>query len=261
MSATGALLPVAPGATFGRSCPQGVVHTLELESSTGDTGGVSATPFGVPVLGAVMLKLLLIRHCQATAQHPDAPLTATGIDAAEALALRLRDLSPDALYSSPYERAHATVRPFAVLAGFPIRFDDRLRERVLSDHDLEDWLDHMRRSFAEPNYRAPGGESLNQAQSRAIAALADIAAAGHRLPAGVSHGNLIASVLRSMDDMVRVRAVASLAQPGSIRSGIRCRPAGQVRPAQPLTPRRINRLRKKSVLGSDLSDHDAGLSL
>ena len=146
-----------------------------------------------------MLKLLLIRHCQATAQHPDAPLTATGIDAAEALALRLRDLSPDALYSSPYERAHATVRPFAVLAGFPIRFDDRLRERVLSDHDLEDWLDHMRRSFAEPNYRAPGGESLDQAQRRAIAALADIAAAGHRLPAVVSHGNLIASVLRSMD--------------------------------------------------------------
>jgi 2,3-bisphosphoglycerate-dependent phosphoglycerate mutase len=146
-----------------------------------------------------MPKLLLIRHCQATAQHPDAPLTATGIKAAEALVAWLRDLSPDAVYSSPYERAHATVRPFAVLAGLPVRLDDRLRERILSDHDLEDWLDHMRRSFAEPNYRAPGGESLNQAQSRAVAALADIAAAGHRLPAVVSHGNLIAAILRSMD--------------------------------------------------------------
>jgi 2,3-bisphosphoglycerate-dependent phosphoglycerate mutase len=146
-----------------------------------------------------MPKLLLIRHCQATAPHPDAPLTATGAKAAEALVARLRDLLPDAVYSSPFERAHATVRPFAVLAGLPVRFDDRLRERILCDHDLEDWLEHMRRSFAEPNYRAPGGESLNQTQGRAVAALADIAAAGHRLPAVASHGNLIAAVLRSMD--------------------------------------------------------------
>jgi 2,3-bisphosphoglycerate-dependent phosphoglycerate mutase len=146
-----------------------------------------------------MATLILIRHCEATAQHPDAPLTTTGAKAAEVLGARLRDLLPDAMYSSPYERARATVRPYAVLAGLSIRLDDRLRERVLSDHDLEDWLGHVRRSFAEPNYRAPGGESLNQAQSRGLAALSDIAAAGHRLPVVVSHGNLIASALRSMD--------------------------------------------------------------
>lgn len=146
-----------------------------------------------------MPKVLLIRHCQATAQHPDAPLTAAGAKAAEALVARLRHSAPDALYSSPYVRARATVQPFALAAGMPVRLDDRLRERILSDPDLDDWLDHMRWSFAEPSYCAPGGESLDQAQSRAIAALADIAAAGHRLPAVVSHGNLIAAVLRSMD--------------------------------------------------------------
>src|SRR6516225_8939878 len=96
-----------------------------------------------------MPKLLLIRHCQATAQRPDAPLTATGIKAAETLIARLQDLSLDAVYSSPYERAHATVRPFAVLTGLPVRLDDRLRERVLSDHDLEDWVDHMVRQHIE----------------------------------------------------------------------------------------------------------------
>jgi 2,3-bisphosphoglycerate-dependent phosphoglycerate mutase len=146
-----------------------------------------------------MAKLILIRHCEATSQHADAPLTPAGLKAAQALVARLRDFSPDAVYSSPYERAQATVRPFAVLTGLPVRLDDRLRERVLSDQNLADWLDHMRRSFAEPNYRATGGESLDQAQSRALAALADIAAADHRLPAVVSHGNLIACVLRSMD--------------------------------------------------------------
>lgn len=85
-----------------------------------------------------MPKLLLIRHCEATAQYPDAPLTAAGTKAAETLGAGLRDLSPDAVYSSPYERARATVRPFAVLAGLPVRLDDRLRERVLSEHELED---------------------------------------------------------------------------------------------------------------------------
>ena len=148
---------------------------------------------------ASMSKLLLIRHCQSTGTHPDAPLSDAGAKAAEALITRLRDLAPDAVYSSPYERAQATVRPFAISAGLSVGLDDRLRERVLSDRELENRWDHVRRSFAEPDYRAPGGESLNQTAHRAIAALTDIAAAGHRLAAVASHRNLIASVLRSLD--------------------------------------------------------------
>ena len=146
-----------------------------------------------------MSKLLLIRHCQSTGTHPDAPLSEAGAKAAGALITRLHDLAPDAVYSSPYERAHATVRPFAISAGLSVGLDDRLRERVLSDRELEDRWDHVRRSFADLDYRAPGGESLKQTQQRAIAALADIAAAGHRLPAVSSHRNLIASILRSID--------------------------------------------------------------
>ncbi|HEY4169777.1 MAG TPA: histidine phosphatase family protein [Reyranella sp.] len=146
-----------------------------------------------------MPKLLLIRHCQSTGTHPDAPLSEAGAKAAGALITRLQDLAADAVYSSPYERAQATVRPFAISAGLPVGLDDRLRERVLSDRDLEDRWDHVRRSFADLDYRAPGGESLNQTMQRAIAALADIADAGHRLPAVSSHRNLTASVLRSMD--------------------------------------------------------------
>jgi 2,3-bisphosphoglycerate-dependent phosphoglycerate mutase len=144
-------------------------------------------------------KLRLIRHSPTNGRHPDAPLTEAGAKAAEALVTRLHDLAPDAVYSSPYERAHATVRPFATSAGLSVGLDDRLRERVLSERDLRDRLDHARRSFADPDYRAPDEESLNQTMQRAIAALTDIAAAGHRLPAVSSHRNLIASVLRSME--------------------------------------------------------------
>ena len=165
-------------------------------------GGRLAGGFSIgddSIILAAMPKLLLIRHCQTIGSHPDSPLSEAGAKAAEALITRLHDLAPDALYSSPYERAQATVRPFAMSAGLSVGLDDRLRERVLSDRGLEDRWDHVRRSFVEPDYRAPGGESLNETALRAIAALADIAAAGHRLPAVSSHRNLVASVLRSMD--------------------------------------------------------------
>jgi 2,3-bisphosphoglycerate-dependent phosphoglycerate mutase len=152
-----------------------------------------------PIILAAMPKLLLIRHCQTTGSHPDVPLSEAGAKAAGALVTRLHDLAADAVYSSPYERAQATVRPFAFSAGLSVGLDDRLRERVHSDRDIENRLEHVRRSFAEPDYRAPGGESLNHTMQRAIAALIDIAAAGHRLPAVCSHRNLIASVLRSKD--------------------------------------------------------------
>jgi 2,3-bisphosphoglycerate-dependent phosphoglycerate mutase len=177
-----------------------------------------------------MAKLLLIRHCQTIGSHPDVPLSDAGAEAAEALAARLRDLAVDAVYSSPYERAQATVRPFAVSAGLSIGLDDRLRERVLSDRELADRWDHVRRSFAEPDYRAPGGESLNQTAQRAIAALADIAAAGHRLPAVASHRNLTASVLRSMDPAFGFAQLLDLRTPDLFEIEFDAgRPAGFVR--------------------------------
>ncbi len=176
----------------------------DVGTSPFEWGGSWTPPAGFsigdgPTILAAMAKLLLIRHCQATGTLADTPLSEAGAKAAEALIPRLHELATDALYSSPYERAQATVRPFAISTGLSIGLDDRLRERVLSDRELEDRWDHVRRSFADPDYRAPGGESLNQTSQRAIAALTDIAAAGHRLPAVSSHRNLIASVLRSMD--------------------------------------------------------------
>ena len=139
-----------------------------------------------------------------------------GAKAAGALIIRLHDLAADAVYSSPYERAQATVRPFAISAGLSVELDDRLRERVLSDRELENRWDHVRRSFAEPDYRAPGGESLNQTAQRAIAALADIAAAGHRLPVVAGHRNLTAAVLRSMDPAFGFEQLLDLRTPDLI---------------------------------------------
>jgi 2,3-bisphosphoglycerate-dependent phosphoglycerate mutase len=125
-----------------------------------------------------MGRLLLVRHCESTGQAADAPLTQAGEAAAIALAERLAALGVDAIYSSPYRRAVATVAPYACIAGAPILEDTRLRERVLSQTPLDDWLDHLRRSYDDDTYCLPTGESLAQAQARGLAALADIDAAG-----------------------------------------------------------------------------------
>lgn len=146
-----------------------------------------------------MRTLILIRHCAATGQQPDAPLTEAGAAAAEALAARLAGLGPDSLHSSPYRRAQATLAPYAARAGLAVRSDARLKERVLADRDLDDWMDHIRRSFDDPHHRAPGGETLAECRARALAALAQIAAGAGRLPAVASHGELISSVLSAMD--------------------------------------------------------------
>jgi 2,3-bisphosphoglycerate-dependent phosphoglycerate mutase len=145
-------------------------------------------------------RLILIRHCESSGQAPEAPLTEAGARAAEALVDRLETLNPDAVYSSPYRRALTTVKPFADRAGLAVVEDARLHERVLSDQPLDDWLDHVRRSYDDLDHIAgAGGESLRATQIRALAALADIVARGHVLPIVASHGNLISSVLRAAD--------------------------------------------------------------
>ena len=161
-----------------------------------------------------MAKLVLIRHCESSGQAPDAPLTAAGAQAAEALADALQALRPDAVYSSPYRRALTTVQPFADRAGLAIVQDPRLHERVLCEAPLDDWLDHIRRSYEDMDHVAgTGGESLRQTQTRALAALADIVARGHRLPVVASHGNLISSVLRAADPAFGFEAWRSLKNP------------------------------------------------
>lgn len=91
------------------------------------------------------------------------------------------------------------MQPFATHARLPILDDERLKERVLSTQPLDDWLEHIRRSYDDLDHCAPGGESLRATRDRGLAALADIASRGHRLPIAASHGNLISGVLHTID--------------------------------------------------------------
>ena len=157
--------------------------------------------------------LLLVRHCQAISQSPTAALTDVGLGQAERLADFLSGYPVDFIVTSRYARARQTIEPYSEKAGLPIHQDHRLNERILSIGPRADWRRFVRRSFDDPDLRAPGGESARQALCRAAAALKDILHGEHRLPVVVTHGNVLALLLHSVDASFGYRGWKSLTNP------------------------------------------------
>lgn len=157
--------------------------------------------------------LFLIRHAQSSGQAPDADLTADGHAQSKALADWLQDRGIDALYSSPYRRAQATLIPFSRQSGLPIAIQDGLRERRLAAQPQPDWRLHIKRSFADPTYKLEGGESLEQTYGRACEALRNIDVLQPKRPAAAAHGNLIASIFNRIDPTFGYEAWEQLQNP------------------------------------------------
>jgi 2,3-bisphosphoglycerate-dependent phosphoglycerate mutase len=159
------------------------------------------------------MTVYLVRHCQAAGQEPDAPLTPAGEAQAAALADFLAPLPIDRILSSPFRRARDSIAPFAARRALPVETDDRLVERFLSAMPLAGWREHLRKSFDDLDYCLPGGESSRTALTRAIAVLADL----HRHPATgtvlVTHGNLLALLLRHGDERLGFAAWEALTNP------------------------------------------------
>jgi len=155
------------------------------------------------------LEIVLVRHAQAVpigtppwAERDDErPLTEDGLRDADELALELDPYHFDAVYSSPYARAVQTVTPTARRRSLEIQELADLRERRLAAPLRDDWAEILARSWADPDYAAPGGETGRQAQRRGMRALDLLRtrhAEGGRLLVG-SHGNLISLILQSLE--------------------------------------------------------------
>ena len=157
--------------------------------------------------------LILIRHCQATGQQPDALLTESGRQQARALAEFLSDYPVDFIVASQFTRAQLSIEPYAEQAGLPINLDSRLNERTLSAQPIVNWQEIVRGSFDDRDLRAPGGESAREVVIRAWAALDEILNADHSLPLVVTHGNLMALVLHSLDPIFGYEGWSSLTNP------------------------------------------------
>jgi len=164
-----------------------------------------------------MIELLVIRHCESTGQEPDAPLTENGLRQAERLAVTLEDHPIDRIVSSPFTRARDTIDPLSRMRKLKLEIDPRLSERRLANPPVENWREYIRRSFAEPHSRAPGGESGFEVLERGWAAISDILNSPACLPVLVTHGHFLALVLNSLDSTFGYADWESLANPDVFR--------------------------------------------
>ena len=152
-------------------------------------------------------RLHLVRHAVASPHpniaEPDWPLTDVGQAQARDLALSLGSEPVDAIWSSPYRRSMDTIAPLSDHLSHDVEVHHGLRERRWSDAWLDDFTPHLERSFREPDYKLPGGESAREALYRFDAALIEIAcvSGGGHIVVG-THGNVLSLFLRSLDPSV-----------------------------------------------------------
>ena len=134
-----------------------------------------------------MTVLLLIRHGETdwlgkrlAGRLPDIHLNAEGRAHAEALAAMLRMMPLEAVYSSPLERAVETAEPAARAAGKPILTDPRLQEVDFGELSGKPFTELRGMSIWQDVHhtpamvRYPGGESLSEAQDRAVGMIEEI---------------------------------------------------------------------------------------
>ena len=82
-----------------------------------------------------MTRIILVRHCEAAGNlnrrfqgHTDAEVTENGKKQLELLALRMRNVKIDYLYSSPLKRAYATAEAINQFHHLPIYVEADLME-------------------------------------------------------------------------------------------------------------------------------------
>lgn len=146
--------------------------------------------------------VVLVRHALSvprTADGPDEsarPLAPDGLVQARQLVAELSEPRPVAVWSSPYRRAVQTVEPTARALGLPVQTRAELREWDDGLPFTDDWAPHYARSWAEPSFARPGGESLNGLTVRAVGALRALAREnrGRRVLVG-SHGTFVTRAL------------------------------------------------------------------
>jgi probable phosphoglycerate mutase len=159
-----------------------------------------------------MARLLMIRHAPTpatgrslTGRLPGHSLSDSGQEMANALGERLSGVALHAIYSSPLERTRQTAE--AIAARQPGR-----TARPVTDHagllevDYGDWSGRSLRSLyklaawravavAPSRMRFPGGESLLEAQARAVQTCEDLARRNRGKTIGaVTHADIIKAV-------------------------------------------------------------------
>ena len=147
-------------------------------------------------------RLILVRHGETLHNVAgiaqgwgDSALSDRGAQQVRRLAQRLISYQPDALYSSPLQRARATADAIAAATGLPVQTLDELREMNYGGWEGRSFLDVRRddaelyrRWIADADCPCPEGESHNDVRRRIERAMERIEGAR---PVLVTHGTAI----------------------------------------------------------------------
>lgn len=163
--------------------------------------------------------IYLIRHCQAKGQERNAPLTELGKQQAIELANLLEQKQIEKIVSSPYTRAYESIVPLAKRLTLTIETDERLIERLLSPTPVNDWENKLAETFVDLDLSFNGGESSRTAMSRGMAVVNEAIRKINSV-AIVTHGNLMALILKSFDERIGYDDWSNLQNPDVYCLGI-----------------------------------------
>ncbi|MBE1553189.1 histidine phosphatase family protein [Sporosarcina limicola] len=153
----------------------------------------------------------VVRHCEAEGQAPDADLTSKGVSQAKQLGRFFADIHIDRIISSPYVRAQQSIGALSEAKRISVETDNRFAERMLSKRSMDDWMSKLEDTFLDFHLKYEGGESSNEATAR-VRDVVDELSDGLRIVL-VTHGNLMALLLKSFDDRVGFVEWKSLTNP------------------------------------------------
>ncbi len=160
-----------------------------------------------------MKNVYLIRHCKAYGQPAEAELTEVGLKQAIELRDFLLNYNIEYILSSPYVRAVKTITPLSEHLNIRINTDDRVREKLLIPHVVEDYTPYLLAAYEDMDIAFHGGESSNQATERAIGALSELLQREEENIAVVTHGELFSLIMRYFDKVSGFKFWKNLSNP------------------------------------------------
>ena len=148
-------------------------------------------------------QLILVRHGETLHNVAgiaqgwgDSDLSDRGKQQVALLAERMKTIAPDAIYSSPLQRALTTAQTVAAATGLEVRIIEELREMNYGRWEGQRFLEvrktdeaSYQRWIGEPGFPCPDGESHNDVLERVKRALS--AVNGAKRPLLVTHGTAI----------------------------------------------------------------------
>lgn len=158
-------------------------------------------------------KIYIVRHCEAEGQPAESNLTARGVEQANHLAEYFSHTKIDQIIASSYTRAIQSIKPTSRDKNLQVELDDRLAERTLSTANLPNWLENLKATYDDLSLKFEGGESSEEATTRAINVVNEVFQSDYKKTILVTHGNLMSLILNYYDDKFGFEGWKNLTNP------------------------------------------------